>query len=84
MDNDKSAKKRSYFDRRSGEDRRSTYNIDYFLEGGTERRNNPTRGRRRKEKDRRKDWIKISQWSSLNIADEEINPGNEEEPEDTE
>jgi hypothetical protein len=70
MENDTSKKKRSFFDRRSGEDRRSTYNIDYFVEGGVERRAGTAGGRRNKENDRRKNWIKISPWSSLNIEDE--------------
>ena len=28
----------SYLDRRSGEDRRKVYSLNYFLKGGTERR----------------------------------------------
>ena len=84
MGNDKPAKKRSLFDRRSGQDRRNTYNIDYFLEGGAERRNSPASGRRAKKKDRRKDWIKISRWSSLYIENEKNKPANGEEPLDIE
>ena len=84
MADDKPAKKRTFFDRRSGQDRRSTYNIDYFLEGGAERRNSSAGERRREEKDRRKDWIKISRWSSLNVEDEKSKAANGEEPLDIE
>lgn len=69
MDNEKSKKKRNFFDRRSGQDRRKAYNIDYFLEGGVERRTNAQGERRNGEKDRRKDWIKISPWSSLKVEE---------------
>jgi hypothetical protein len=53
---------RSSFDRRSGVDRRIAYTVGYFLEGGTERRS----GRERRcMVERRKDWIEISQGSSV-------------------
>lgn len=77
MKNDNPEKKRNFFDRRSGQDRRDSYNIDYFLEGGTERRNGLADGRRAKKKDRRKDWIKISSWSSLHIDSEEDETADE-------
>ena len=51
-----------YLDRRSGEDRRETYNIDYFSDGGIERRDSKDR---RKPKERRKDCVKVSKWSSV-------------------
>ena len=79
MEDDKPKKKRTFFDRRSGQDRRDSYNIDYFLEGGTERRNSPASGRREKNKDRRKDWIKISRWSSLYVDSEEDKTDDEED-----
>ncbi len=41
-------------DRRSGEDRRQVYSIDYFLNGGVERRKNPLGDRRANMPDRRK------------------------------
>lgn len=55
-------KKDPYLDRRSGEDQRETYNIDYFSEGGIERRDTKDR---RKPGERRKDCIKVSRWSSV-------------------
>ena len=58
---------RSHLDRRSGEDRRQTYSIDYFLEGGEERRDAGGRDRRNKEPERRSAWVKITRWSSVFI-----------------
>jgi hypothetical protein len=49
-------------DRRSGEDRREAYSVDYFLQGGMERR---TGNERRRQHERRKAWMRISQWSSM-------------------
>ncbi len=80
MENDKSKKKRAFFDRRSGQDRRNAYNLDYFVDGGTERRNSSGEERRAEDKDRRKDWIKISSWSSLKL---EGNPPKETNNEET-
>ncbi|MBC2711783.1 MAG: hypothetical protein HGJ94_12590 [Desulfosarcina sp.] len=66
MGNEKPAKDRRtadpYMDRRSGEDRREAYDIDYFTGGGTERRK---RVDRRKREERRKDCTQISKWSSV-------------------
>jgi len=45
------------YDRRSGEDRRDAYNLDYFLKGGVERRKMAERRRRRR--DRRKKWVMV-------------------------
>ena len=51
-----------YVDRRSGEDRRQVYDADYFQNGGVERR----RGKeRRQHYERRKDCIRVSEWSSI-------------------
>ena len=55
-------KKDPYLDRRSGEDRREAYDIDYFADDGTERRE---AGDRRKPKERRKGYVKVSKWSSV-------------------
>ena len=55
-------KKDRYLDRRSVEDRREVYDIEYFAEGGAERR---MRGDRRKPKERREDCVKVSKWSSV-------------------
>ncbi len=84
MEKDKSKKKRAFFDRRSGQDRRKAYNMDYFLEGGVERRNCSNCERRNKEKDRRKDWIKISPWSSLHLEGKKPKETRNEEPLDIE
>jgi hypothetical protein len=84
MQSDKSKNKRSFFDRRSGQDRRKAYNIDYFLEGGRERRTSPTGERRNRDNDRRKDWIKISQWSSLHVEGKKSAPAGDSEPLDIE
>lgn len=84
MDNKKPQKKRAFFDRRSGHDRRNAYNIDYFLEGGLERRTNSKGERRNGEKDRRKDWIKISPWSSLKIEEPQPEKADSKESADSE
>ena len=49
-------------DRRSGEDRRKAHSLEYFLKGGIERR---SRNERRHQDEKRKDWVRISKWSSL-------------------
>jgi hypothetical protein len=51
-----------YLDRRSGEDRRAIYLIDYFSAGGMERREMKER---RNPKERRRDCVKVSRWSSV-------------------
>ena len=51
-----------FLDRRNPDDRRQTYDIDYFSEGGSERREGEER---RDTKERRKDCIKVSKWSSV-------------------
>ena len=56
-----------YLYRRSGVDRRKTYDFDNFTEGGMERRD---------EKERRKDCVKVSKWSSLCPKDESENTGH--------
>jgi len=55
-------RRRSFFDRRSGEDRRKVHNLDYFSKGGVERRS----GKERRSKvERRKGWIRVSDWVSV-------------------
>jgi hypothetical protein len=57
-----------YMDRRSGEERRQVYDSDYYENGGMERRS----GReRRQNSERRRDCIKISQWSSVCAVDKD-------------
>jgi hypothetical protein len=49
-------------DRRSGDDRRKSYRLGYFINGGVERRS----GReRRLSGERRVGWVKATQWSSV-------------------
>ena len=84
MEKEKAKKKRSFFDRRSGQDRRFAYNIDYFLEGGAERRHNSGQERRAEDKDRRRDWIKISPWSSLHLEGKKPKETHNEKPPDIE
>ena len=57
--------KRNRLDRRSGEDRRKTYSLDYFLKGGIERRKG---AERRKSEERRTDWLRIDDWYSVYIG----------------
>ena len=54
--------KRSVFDRRSGEDKRNRYNLDYFMDGGEERRNGKER---RKAGERRSGWVRVYKWCSV-------------------
>lgn len=49
-------------DRRSGEDRRLAYDLDYFLDGGEERRSSQER---RGSRERRGSCLRVSQWSSV-------------------
>ena len=51
-----------YVDRRSGEDRRTGYDLDYFTEDGTERRKGDDR---RQKRERREKCIPVSDWSSV-------------------
>lgn len=54
-----------YVDRRSGEDRRDAHDLDYFLEGGIERRSGKER---RRQDERRDDWARITKWSSVFVG----------------
>ena len=51
-----------YVDRRSGEDRREVYSVDYWEIGGIERR---TQKERRLQKERRGSCVRVSRWSSV-------------------
>ena len=62
-------KRESTFDRRSGEDRRRLYSLDYLMNGGVERR---SWKERRFYGERRVGWMKVSKWSSLFKADIKI------------
>ena len=54
--------KRSLIDRRECEDMRESHNLDYFEDGGKERRRH---FERRKSGERRAGWIRVSQWRSV-------------------
>jgi len=51
-----------YLDRRSGEDRRDVYLVDYFAAGGPERRKH---NERRRMNERREGCVRVSKWSSV-------------------
>jgi len=71
----KKRKKDPYVDRRSGEDRRIGYDLDYFQEDGTERRKNKER---RSKGDRREGSIPVSDWTSVcPVEDEDDSPDEE-------
>jgi len=55
---------RSDMDRRSGEDRRREYDLDYFSNGGVERRNWKEQ---RSNVERRVAWTRVSKWSSMSL-----------------
>lgn len=57
-------KKRSGLDRRNGKDRRQTYDLDYFLKNGEERRRYVDR---RWRKEMRSGWIRVTKWSSIDV-----------------
>jgi len=59
---EKRKRNRRLLDRRSGEDRRGIYSIDYFAEGGRERR---ISGERRQRGERRVECVRVSDWSSV-------------------
>ena len=51
-----------FLDRRSGDDRRESYDLDYFEQGGVERRIGIDR---RQRGERRVQCVNVSQWSSI-------------------
>ena len=54
--------RQSRLDRRSGEDRRTTYSLNYFVKGGKERRQAEER---RRNRERRQGWMRIDKWYSV-------------------
>ena len=54
--------KRSPIDRRSGDDKRKRYNLDYFTDGGQERRKGKER---RQSEERRSGWARVYKWCSV-------------------
>jgi len=61
----KSFLKRATMDRRERDDMREAYSLDYFEDGGRERREYLER---RKSGERRADWMRISKWRSLFVG----------------
>jgi len=57
--------KRTGVDRRSENDRRQIYSIDYFIQGGIERRSGLDRRKNRRE--RRKNWVRVNEWISVPV-----------------
>jgi hypothetical protein len=57
--------RRSLIDRRSGDDKRKAYSLDYFFRGGEERRR---LGERRKIGERRRNWVRVSRWCSVYVG----------------
>jgi hypothetical protein len=55
-------RRRFLIDRRSGADRRRLHNLDYFSNGGVERRSGKER---RLKVERREEWIRVSKWASV-------------------
>ena len=51
-----------FMDRRSGEDRRESYNLDYFHDDGEERRAGADR---RQDEERRDNCIRVGKWTSI-------------------
>jgi len=54
----------SDIDRRSGVDRRKAHKLEYFLNGGVERRSFKER---RSSKERREGWVRVSDWCSVRL-----------------
>ena len=54
-------------DRRSGKDRRQSYDLNYFLQGGVERRKRVD-DRRTPFLERRKGWVRINPWRSVYVG----------------
>jgi hypothetical protein len=62
-------RRRSFVDRRSGEDRRKVHNLDYFSDGGAERR---SAKERRSKVERRSGWVRVSDWVSVFVRNLKI------------
>ena len=57
--------KRSPIDRREIDDMRESYSLDYFIDGGVERRKY---AERRKSAERRTDWVRVTKWCSVFVG----------------
>jgi hypothetical protein len=58
----KAPMRRSLVDRRCGEDKRNRYSLDYFSDGGGERRKGKER---RQSEERRSGWARVYKWCSV-------------------
>ena len=58
----KARMRRSLVDRRCGEDKRKRYSLDYFTDGGDERRKGKER---RQSEERRSGWARVYKWCSV-------------------
>jgi len=58
-------KRDPYLDRRQGDDRRQTYSLFYFSEGGVERR---LTKERRLNYERRRGYARVSTWASVCLS----------------
>ena len=56
--------RRAAMDRRECDDMREAYSLDYFEDGGRERRSHLER---RKSGERRSDWMRVTKWRSVRI-----------------
>lgn len=61
-----SDKKRSLLDRRTCESMRKSINLNYFTDGGIERRKLTDR---RHPNERRSDWMRVSKWCSVSLEE---------------
>jgi len=59
-------KRRSGIDRRAEKDRRRVYDLDYFFNGGVERRDWIER---RSQAERRVGWMRLNNWASCPMRD---------------
>ena len=57
--------KRSPIDRRNSKDTREVHSLDYFQDGGRERRDF---AERRRSEERRSDWVRVSKWCSVYVG----------------
>jgi hypothetical protein len=59
-------RRKSEIDRRSGRNRRGSLILDYFRNGGVERR----KGKERRTRlERREDWLRVDNWVSILVYD---------------
>ena len=60
--------KRSFVDRRCGEDKRESHNLDYFENNGIEKRK--YQERRTPGERRQSDWVRVGKWYSVYVTEE--------------